>query len=165
MSLSIQDLGAIGELIGAVAVVVTLIYLASQIRQNTLAVKASTMQSLATATSEVWRNACMDYTRTEKFFEIAHKTDKSEAERQFHLGWIMQTIRAQENMFFNLKIGTVDDEFVQLESRLIALFGSEKSVYRQAWDRGEINNFLADDFLEYLSSIIEKHPLLLAKSA
>jgi hypothetical protein len=77
----------------------------------------------------------------------------------------MQTIRAQENMFFNLKIGTIDDEFIQLESRLIALFGSEKSVYRQAWDRGEINNFLADDFLEYLSSIIEKHPLSLTKSA
>ena len=68
-------------------------------------------------------------------------------------------------MFFNLKIGTIDDEFIQLESRLIALFGSEKSVYRQAWDRGEINNFLADDFLEYLSSIIEKHPLSLTKSA
>lgn len=51
--LSIQDMGAIVELVGAIAVVITLIYLVSQIRQNTLAVKASTMQALATATSEV----------------------------------------------------------------------------------------------------------------
>ena len=34
--MSIQDWGAVGELIGAIAVVVTLIYLATQIRQNTL---------------------------------------------------------------------------------------------------------------------------------
>lgn len=71
----------------------------------------------------------------------------------------MQTLRAQENMFFNLKLGTIDDEFVQLDSRLIALFSSETSIYRQAWERGEINAFLADDFRAYLSSIIKQHPI------
>ncbi len=33
--MSIQDWGAIGEVVGAIAVIVTLIYLATQIRQNT----------------------------------------------------------------------------------------------------------------------------------
>ncbi len=33
--MSIQDWGAIGELVGAIAVILTLIYLATQIRQNT----------------------------------------------------------------------------------------------------------------------------------
>ena len=33
--MDIQDLGALGELIGSIAVVVTLIYLAKQIRHNT----------------------------------------------------------------------------------------------------------------------------------
>ena len=33
--MTIQDLGAIGDLLGGIAVVVTLIYLAVQIRQNT----------------------------------------------------------------------------------------------------------------------------------
>ena len=37
--MSIQDLGAIGELIGSIAVVLTLLYLASQLRQNTRALK------------------------------------------------------------------------------------------------------------------------------
>ena len=80
MELSIQDLGAIGEMIGAIAVVITLMYLASQINQNTVAVKASAMQSLAVATSEVWRNACLDFDRTEKFFEIAKKENKTPKE-------------------------------------------------------------------------------------
>ncbi len=33
--MTIQDLGAIGDLVGGVAVLVTLVYLAMQIRQNT----------------------------------------------------------------------------------------------------------------------------------
>jgi hypothetical protein len=37
--MSFQDLGALGELIGAVAVVVSLVYLAIQIRQNTNALE------------------------------------------------------------------------------------------------------------------------------
>ncbi len=40
MTLTIQDLGAIGELLGSVAVLVTLIYLALQTRQNTMAIGA-----------------------------------------------------------------------------------------------------------------------------
>ena len=40
MTLTIQDLGALGELLGSVAVLATLIYLALQTRQNTLAIGA-----------------------------------------------------------------------------------------------------------------------------
>ena len=40
MTLTIQDLGALGELLGSVAVLVTLIYLAMQTRQNTMAISA-----------------------------------------------------------------------------------------------------------------------------
>lgn len=44
--MSIQDLGAIGELLGAAAVVVTLIYLARQIRENSHQVRISSITSI-----------------------------------------------------------------------------------------------------------------------
>ena len=40
MTLTIQDLGALGELLGAIAVLATLIYLTLQTRQNTMAIGA-----------------------------------------------------------------------------------------------------------------------------
>ena len=40
MTLTIQDLGALGELLGSVAVLATLVYLALQTRQNTAAIAA-----------------------------------------------------------------------------------------------------------------------------
>ena len=42
-----QLLGNYGEFIGAVAVVVTLVYLAAQIRQNTKQLASSSLQALA----------------------------------------------------------------------------------------------------------------------
>lgn len=43
--MTIQDLGSIGEFIAAIATLITLIYLATQIRHNTATARASTLQS------------------------------------------------------------------------------------------------------------------------
>ncbi len=40
MTLTIQDLGALGEFFGSIAVLVTVVYLALQTRQNTMAIGA-----------------------------------------------------------------------------------------------------------------------------
>jgi hypothetical protein len=47
--MSLEDLGNIGEFVAAVAVVISLIYLAFQIRQNTRSVRASTHHATAHA--------------------------------------------------------------------------------------------------------------------
>ena len=47
-----EAIGAIGETIGAIAVVLTLVYLSIQIRQNTRSVRAATYQSVAEALAD-----------------------------------------------------------------------------------------------------------------
>lgn len=42
--MTIQELGSIGELVGAIATIATLLYLATQIRQNTKATRVSSLQ-------------------------------------------------------------------------------------------------------------------------
>jgi hypothetical protein len=44
-----EALGAVGELIGAAGVILTLVYLAHQIRQNTRAIRAQTHQAITSA--------------------------------------------------------------------------------------------------------------------
>src|SRR5215471_2832230 len=44
--MSLNDLANLGQIIGAIAVVVSLVYVALQIRQNTNAVRAATSQSV-----------------------------------------------------------------------------------------------------------------------
>ena len=51
--MTLQDLGDLGDLIGGVAVVITLIYLAAQVRQNTALITAQTVQASVDATQRV----------------------------------------------------------------------------------------------------------------
>ena len=44
--MTISELGSLGEFVGSLAVVVTLIYLTTQLRQNTKAVRAASTQAL-----------------------------------------------------------------------------------------------------------------------
>ncbi len=55
--MTIQDLGALGELLGAVAVLATLIYLALQTRQNTMAIAAQLDAAQISATQHVMLTA------------------------------------------------------------------------------------------------------------
>jgi len=50
---NLQDLGAVGELVGAVAVLVTVIYLAIQIRQNTEMMRHTATQSATAMAREI----------------------------------------------------------------------------------------------------------------
>ena len=45
IELTIQDWGALGEMIGSIAIIISLIYLVLQIRQNTKATKVATSQA------------------------------------------------------------------------------------------------------------------------
>jgi len=158
MDISIQGLGAFGELIGAVAVVITLIYLSYQIKQNTVAVKAAAMESAFRSTSNVWRNSCSEFSRTEKMFEIAAKpaAERSPAERQYHLCSIMQTLRAQENMYFHMKLGTVDEGFIRLRTRLRSIFGHPQSLYRNAWNDGLVQPFISSEFQSFVENLLSE---------
>jgi hypothetical protein len=76
---------------------------------------------------------------------------------------MMQTIRQQENIFLNLRLGSIDGDFVDIDSRLAALFKHPQSIYRKAWLNGELNNFLIADFRNYVGKLISAEFLLVKK--
>ena len=48
----IESLGNIGDFVGGIGVIVTLVYLASQIRQNSRSVKAASAQAVLSALAQ-----------------------------------------------------------------------------------------------------------------
>ena len=77
MGWSIQDLGAAGEFVGAIGVVVTLVYLAYQIRQNTVQLQQNTLTAKAAAQNA--SNVALRETRTSLF-------ESAETAEIFHQG-------------------------------------------------------------------------------
>ena len=57
MNWSIAEFGALGEVIGALAVLITLIYIARQLRQANLASESAAIQSFFSATESINRDA------------------------------------------------------------------------------------------------------------
>ena len=77
MDWSIQQLGAAGEFVGAIGVVVTLVYLAYQIRQNTIQLEQSTLAARAAAQNA--SNTALRETRASLF-------ESEEMAEIFHIG-------------------------------------------------------------------------------
>ncbi len=107
--MTIQDWGAIGEIVGGVAVVVTLIYLALQIRQNTRAVRLSTSH----AVTEDVRNMFALMAEQTELTEAIHKGSRdpggiSGAEKMRYWGFNGYFMYAFENAYVQLTEDALD---------------------------------------------------------
>ncbi len=124
--MTLQDLGSIGEMIGAIGVVVTLLYLTKQIRLNTIAMDEA--RKLALAQTYQMRSDALQAMMVEaanstyigpviiKLTELGYPEDPraldkltSEERGRFRLWQIAQQTH-WDNMFFQYEHGYLDEE-------------------------------------------------------
>lgn len=159
MTLSVMEMseffGNIGEFIGAIAVVVTLLFVGLQLRQNTQALRSATMQSIFEATNDVWKhNSQGDLARTQEMVDISQKSSRDPAEDLFFRSWVILTFRSQENIYYQNKQGFADSYFSNLEKRVN---GTMSLPYmRQAWIDGLVQGFLSDEYIEFVNRVVAK---------
>jgi hypothetical protein len=124
--MTLQDFGAIGEVVGALGVVVTLIYLTKQIRLNTIAMDEARKLALAQTyqmRSDALQAMLVHAADSEhigpiiiKLTELGYPEDvtalekvTSEERRRFRLWQIAQQTH-WDNMFFQYEHGYLDEE-------------------------------------------------------
>ncbi len=109
MNLNWDAVGAIAELVGAVAVVASLIYLSAQIRQNTRAVRSSQFDSIARMQMEILQpmvddpTLAMGFERALDHWEELSLDDKV----RFNL-LLIQMFRFWENTFYQWRQGMLE---------------------------------------------------------
>ena len=115
-----EAIAAIGDIIGAIAVVITLVYLAFQLRQNTRAIRGSTFDSVtqtqqtelrwASDISDVWAKA----------IETPSELDSSEAWKMSE--WLVSAMAARQNEYLQFKRQHLDpDEWKASESIILVI--------------------------------------------
>ncbi|NIU08761.1 hypothetical protein GWN42_09780, partial [candidate division KSB1 bacterium] len=77
--MTLTELGAIGEFVGGIAVVLTLVYLAVQIRQSTNSTRSSAYQSWVNAHESLF-SSMQDEKFTKVIFDGCYDTRKLTAE-------------------------------------------------------------------------------------
>lgn len=148
--MKLEKLSAIAELVSSVAIVVTLVYLAIQTQQNTLAIQATVRQAMLTDDREML------------FQQIAHPhlvgnraggADLSDEQLVELASYLVASVRVRENQWLQYQNGVIDERtWLTYRAALRAVFDTEfvRAWWRNRSGRGEFDaGFVAmvDDLL------------------
>ena len=147
-----QLLGNYGEFIGAVAVVITLIYLAAQIRQNTRAVRLSTAHSIAEAFRDQYSTVGGSGQVAEVYsigFTRPGELDQAQGTQFYAL--LHQTVRVYEEAYYQFAQGALDERLWTGMHRQM-LYTSSQPGFTQYWQ--ERHDWYNESFQDYMNGVL-----------
>ena len=154
--MSLQDLGSIGEFFGGLAVLVSLVYLALQIRQNTTSVRAATSASVSESLSSFSETIISHPELARLWFQGIGEYDSLEDQARHQFGLALLTyMRRVENAFYQHARGFVDPDHWQTTERLLTRMMSNPGVLRW-WS--ESKSRFSDRFVEFVERHISDAP-------
>ena len=156
--MSIQDLGSLGELIAAIATVLTLGYLAIQLRQNTLALRSQTFQQSSMDMSQTANAISSDGELATIVFKASESLDDLSPEDRirFHF-WMVVALRRFEAIYVQGVYGSIDPVRIEgFERSILTLISSDGPA---EWWRSAKNVF-SSDFVEYADMRLSTHSFI-----
>ena len=112
------------EIIGVAAVVVTLGFVAMEVRQNTNAVRSAVVQGVTEQSIDVYEMLIQDNSLREAMRAVDAGTATPDQRDRIYLLYSTIT-RLQQNRFLQVQLGVVDKE-------MLMLLGGRGDVYRRA---------------------------------
>jgi hypothetical protein len=152
--MSLEDLGNIGEFVAAVAVVISLIYLAFQIRQNTRSVRAATHHSAMRGASET-QNVLAQSNDAARVFRVGSREpgELTEDERLRFDSMLLSVFMWFEDAFFQYQQSMVDREY--WEGRQRALLSQLKRPGTASWWTRR-SKFFARSFVSFTEQLVQQ---------
>ncbi|MDJ0652568.1 MAG: hypothetical protein QNJ40_00315 [Xanthomonadales bacterium] len=129
--MTIQELGSLGEFIASIAVLVTLVYLAIQVRHANVLAKAQTRERMVEqAQQEVYKG----FIDNPSVLRSLYKPEPLEEKEWIQLsGWVLAAMRQREYEYFQMKDGNIEKEVWEAYRGLITIhLGSARM--RRWWD-------------------------------
>ena len=154
VTLNWEAIGAVANLFAALGVIATLIYLAMQIRQNTKAVRSSSIESLVHNLSATAQAAVENEYMVPLMLKAnAGPETFTEVERVRMHFWFIMTFRRFEGVYFQRELGFVDAAVIEgFERSHISILASNSG--RLWWANAkEIFN---SGFVSYVEELLAK---------
>ncbi len=109
--MTLSELGGIGEFVGALAVLVSLVYLATEIRRNTMATRLATLQSALGTFQQVLDAPARD-AELSRIIRVGmiDSSQLTEDESTRLVYWLSSALRQAENTFVQHQAGMLDDK-------------------------------------------------------
>ena len=117
-----EAVGAVGEILGAIGVILTLVYLSIQVRQSTKASRANTAQQFSTN----WITLNLAYAHdTERLAVLLSDPDITDIERQRSMAFWRALTQQWSNSYYQYRHGNLDDELFTHTKREIKAYLSD----------------------------------------
>ena len=150
-------LNAIGELVSAIAVVISLVYVGIQVKQNTKAVRNSTLQNIAETQLNVHALLAANGDLAEIVFNAATGAGSDQGVDKFRFtSWMHMAMRSFENAYYQHKEGALNERNWQALCRQygpILHAGFNKTYWNE---RGFM---FGDDFMEFINKELLTKPM------
>ena len=152
--MTIFELGALGEFIGSIAVVLTIGYLAFQIKQNTAAMKASSHHAITDSFNNI--NIAMSQDpQVARRFRMG-SADLSSLDEDELGSYSFQSLAYQrifETLYYQRKIGTMEEQLFVAEEKTLRWVVSLPG-WREWWRSNPIS--LSEEYRAYIDRLIEE---------
>lgn len=153
--MTIQDLGAIGELVGGIAVVVTLIYLATQIKQNTKVHASLIRQNFYDAQQQQILHA-VESTEFNELINRSWSTDESLTGGEQTQIWrhMQGVLIGYQGAFEQYKSGALPEKDWALARLILRSFWLlDGKAKNDAWEQMSHGGFFNQDFLDEVEGL------------
>ena len=149
--MTFEQLGGIGEFIGALAVIASLVYLAAEIRRSTKATQLATLQSALGSAQQLYDAPARDAELTRIIrLGMVDRSQLTEDEIARLGWWISMVLRQAENTFVQHRSGMLNDQSWAARAHQIHNFFSSPTVLK-IW--GSASEGYHEDFREWVSSL------------
>ena len=148
-----EAIGAIGEIIGALAVFLTLAYLAVQIRQNTNAVRAAALDASVNSVTGIRAKIFSDAALMEIYLKgLANQEDLNEIDKARFIQMMQNILWAQWNVYSQARFAGLSSDVWKSQMFVInRVFSSPGGK----WFLCNYKNEFPDSFINELNNFLE----------
>lgn len=148
--MSLNDLANLAQIIAATGVVVSLIYLAIQIRGNTRVASAQARHSIS---EFVLRISIFRAEHADRFAKLDSGAELTEGDRQFQYWSHVQFLLHAETYFHHQELGLMPDAHWRPYGRYMTKY-IQSPGFKEAWD--DIGPGFSEDFVRWLNGLFKR---------
>jgi hypothetical protein len=146
--MNLSDLANLSQIIAAVGVVISIVYLAVQIRGNTKVVSAQARHALS---DFALRFSIFRAEHADRFAKLERGVDLTDGDRVFHYWSHIQLLLYSETYFHHHELGLIPDAHWRGHARSMTKY-IQSAGFREVW--GDIGPGFSEDFARWLDGLV-----------
>lgn len=148
-NMNFEMLGNLGDFIGGIAVVVTLIYLSHQIRQNTKEVRNNSIRALLDRSAMLF-DENINSSLGEIFEKLELNIQLTPAEAWRLDMFIRRNFQLYELVYLKHRDNRISQQVMDAYERRM-IVSMEREYFQPIWDK--VSQFYTDDFVKYVEQL------------